>query len=72
MYATQHSSMQVIPLDEDDGSAVVVTVAKYQTPSGRDINRVGIKPDINVPSQGVPVEHVCAALAAPDAPRLFK
>ena len=29
-----------------DGSAVKITTAKYLTPSGRDINRVGIAPDI--------------------------
>lgn len=28
-----------------DGSAVAVTVAKYQTPAGIDINKVGITPD---------------------------
>ncbi|QQE66428.1 peptidase S41 [Leptolyngbya sp. BL0902] len=31
-----------------DGSGVAVTVAKYLTPSGRDINRHGIEPDIPV------------------------
>jgi carboxyl-terminal processing protease len=29
-----------------DGSGVAITVAKYLTPSGRDINRAGIAPDI--------------------------
>ncbi len=29
-----------------DGSALKVTVAKYYTPKGRDINHVGIEPDI--------------------------
>lgn len=29
----------------NDGSALFVTVAKYQTPSGRDIDRKGIRPD---------------------------
>ena len=29
-----------------DGSGITVTVAKYLTPSGRDINKNGIKPDI--------------------------
>ncbi len=31
-----------------DGSGVAVTIAKYLTPSGRDINKAGIKPDIKV------------------------
>ncbi|WP_414624019.1 carboxyl-terminal processing protease CtpC [Calothrix sp. CCY 0018] len=32
----------------DDGSGVAVTIAKYLTPSGADINKAGIKPDIKV------------------------
>jgi len=28
-----------------DGSGVAVTIAKYLTPSGRDINKLGISPD---------------------------
>lgn len=31
-----------------DGSGVAVTIAKYLTPSGRDINKLGIEPDIIV------------------------
>jgi len=31
-----------------DGSALAVTIAKYYTPSGRDINKLGIKPDVVV------------------------
>ncbi|WP_298907757.1 S41 family peptidase [uncultured Nostoc sp.] len=31
-----------------DGSALKLTIAKYYTPKGRDINHVGIAPDINV------------------------
>ena len=37
----------VVPLT--DGSAVSVTVARYQTPSGADINKVGIRPDAPLP-----------------------
>ncbi|MDA0867871.1 MAG: S41 family peptidase, partial [Cyanobacteria bacterium] len=29
-----------------DGSGVAITVAKYLTPSGRDINKQGIAPDV--------------------------
>jgi carboxyl-terminal processing protease len=32
-----------------DGSAVKITTARYLTPKGRDINSVGIVPDIQVP-----------------------
>ncbi|MEB3220364.1 MAG: S41 family peptidase [Nostocales cyanobacterium 94392] len=32
----------------DDGSGVAVTIAKYQTPSGVDINKSGIQPDVKV------------------------
>lgn len=32
-----------------DGSGLAVTIAKYYTPSGRDINKKGIEPDIQVP-----------------------
>jgi len=31
-----------------DGSGMAVTIAKYLTPSGRDINHAGIQPDIKV------------------------
>lgn len=37
---------RVFPLD--DGSAVKLTIAKYFTPNGNDIHKVGIKPDIEV------------------------
>ncbi len=32
-----------------DGSGLKVTIAKYFTPSGKDINKLGIKPDVSVP-----------------------
>ncbi|MHC5773830.1 S41 family peptidase [Nostoc sp.] len=32
----------------EDGSALKLTIAKYYTPKGRDINHVGIAPDITV------------------------
>jgi carboxyl-terminal processing protease len=31
-----------------DGSGMAVTIAKYFTPSGKDINHAGIKPDVEV------------------------
>ena len=39
----------VVPLS--DGSAVAVTVARYQTPSGEDINKKGITPDASLPER---------------------
>jgi len=39
-----------------DGSAIKITTARYLTPSGRDINTIGIKPDIEVPD--VKVENI--------------
>lgn len=30
----------------NDGSAVFVTVAKYKTPGGEDIDQVGVRPDL--------------------------
>lgn len=32
-----------------DGSGLAVTIAKYETPAHRDINRLGISPDVAVP-----------------------
>lgn len=37
---------RMFPLD--DGSAVKVTIAKYFTPNGNDIHKLGIEPDIEV------------------------
>jgi carboxyl-terminal processing protease len=31
-----------------DGSGLAVTIAKYYTPSGKDINKLGIQPDVKV------------------------
>jgi carboxyl-terminal processing protease len=33
----------------EDGSGVKITIARYYTPKGRDINKVGIAPDVVVP-----------------------
>ncbi|CAM9886118.1 unnamed protein product, partial [Phaeothamnion confervicola] len=40
------SVQKIFPLP--DGSALKVTTAHYHTPSGRDINKIGIEPDIKV------------------------
>jgi carboxyl-terminal processing protease len=39
-----------------DGSALLVTIAKYLTPSGEDINKKGIVPDFDVPVPTVEAE----------------
>ena len=41
-----------------DGSGLAVTIAKYETPSHRDINKLGIKPDQVIPSQLLTREQV--------------
>ena len=58
-----------------DGSAVSVTVSRYQTPAGTDINKVGIKPDILLEDQTIlpsDAENFCKVIATPLAPKLFK
>ena len=44
-----------------DGSALLVTIAKYQTPSGEDISKKGIAPDVEVT---VPTEEAEAEIRA--------
>mmetsp|Transcript_45264 Transcript_45264/g.144058 ORF Transcript_45264/g.144058 Transcript_45264/m.144058 type:complete len:140 (+) Transcript_45264:322-741(+) len=53
-----------VPLS--DGSALNITVAKYQTPAGIDINKVGITPDIDFPVADTPTEPgaFCELLAS--------
>jgi C-terminal processing protease CtpA/Prc len=62
-------------IDLSDGSGVAVTVARYQTPAGVDINKIGISPDLQVDPEALPTDPqgVCSALAAPDStlPKLF-
>jgi len=55
----------VVPLT--DGSAVSVTVARYQTPSGADINKVGIRPDAPLPVVRVANEGGSALPTEPGA-----
>lgn len=56
-----------------DGSGAAVTVAKYQTPSGRDINKVGILPDRELSDAVLSTsrQDICEALKADDAPALY-
>lgn len=46
----------VSPLN--DGSAIAITTAKYLTPKGRDINKVGLKPDVYVASAELDGEEI--------------
>lgn len=61
-------------VDLSDGSGLAITVSKYQTPAGVDINRIGIAPDVRVDLSGVPAngDAVCRLLAADDAPPVFQ
>ncbi|EIE23663.1 photosystem Ii D1 C-terminal processing protease [Coccomyxa subellipsoidea C-169] len=57
-----------------DGSGVAVTVARYQTPAGTDINKVGIQPDVTLGPDTMPPADgpgFCKFVASADAPQLF-
>lgn len=41
-----------------DGSGLAVTVAKYETPQHRDINKLGITPDVVVAQEPIPREKI--------------
>ena len=54
----------------EDGSGIKLTIAKYYTPKGRDINHVGIAPDIKVElskeqQKALVQNHAVATLADP-------
>jgi carboxyl-terminal processing protease len=42
--------------DLSDGSGLAVTIATYETPSHRNINKVGIAPDVNIDQDLTPLE----------------
>ncbi|WP_289500447.1 carboxyl-terminal processing protease CtpA [Gloeocapsopsis sp. IPPAS B-1203] len=44
-----------------DGSGLAVTVAKYETPQHRDINKLGITPDLVVPQDPITREKIATA-----------
>ena len=59
-----------------DGSAVAVTVAKYQTPAGIDINKIGISPKITLDAETLTAlpfngQDFCKYAATDAAPKLF-
>jgi carboxyl-terminal processing protease len=47
--------------DLSDGSGLAVTVAKYETPNHRDIHKLGIKPDLEVPLEPITLKEVGTA-----------
>lgn len=44
--------------DLSDGSGLAVTVAKYETPSHRDIHKLGIQPDVEIPLEPISLTQV--------------
>ncbi|PZO50409.1 MAG: peptidase S41 [Phormidesmis priestleyi] len=58
-----------------DGSGVAVTIAKYLTPSGRDINKLGIEPNFTVELTDDQRDALAAdreKIATPDDPQYAK
>ncbi|MDT7547351.1 MAG: carboxyl-terminal processing protease, partial [Actinomycetota bacterium] len=50
------------PRTLSDGSALELTVARYATPSGRSLDRVGLAPDIDIAAGSAPDIAVRRAL----------
>lgn len=50
-----------------DGSAVAITTAKYFTAKGRDINKIGIEPDITIKLTKEDIENMQGGTDAQDA-----
>ncbi|MEM1391679.1 MAG: carboxyl-terminal processing protease CtpA [Cyanobacteria bacterium P01_D01_bin.116] len=44
-----------------DGSGLAVTIAKYETPSHRDINKLGITPDKVISSQPITINQIATS-----------
>src|SRR5919202_477601 len=58
-----------------DGSGLAVTIAKYLTPSDRDINKLGIDPDIKIElsdAQRKSLQQDRAKIGTPDDPQYAK
>ena len=63
-------------IELSDGSAVAVTVAKYQTPAGVDINKIGIIPQIKLDAEALTTlpfngSEFCKYATSDAAPKLF-
>jgi carboxyl-terminal processing protease len=50
----------------DDGSAILITVAKYYTPNGRDITKTGIQPDVSIEALAIPTEEAETEITIPE------
>ncbi|MEO1431711.1 MAG: carboxyl-terminal processing protease CtpA [Cyanobacteria bacterium J06633_8] len=44
-----------------DGSGLAVTIAKYETPNHRDINKLGITPDKVMPSEPITINQIATS-----------
>jgi carboxyl-terminal processing protease len=53
-----------------DGSGLFVTVARYLTPAGVDINQKGIEPNVSCATTGIPTSHRALHSSIPVAPGL--
>jgi carboxyl-terminal processing protease len=47
--------------DLPNGSGLAITVAKYETPNHHDIHKLGIAPDLVVPTPEIPIESLATA-----------
>jgi len=66
------SVQKIFPLQEGDGaSAVKLTIAHYYTPSGVDINKVGIKPDVELAAGSALERDMWRKLRSSDALKTF-
>ena len=57
-------------------TACILTLSRrYQTPAGKDINRIGIVPDVDIPDGDLPLsdpEGLCKVVQGNTAPPLFR
>lgn len=54
-----------------DGSGLVVTVAKYYTPKGKNIHQLGVKPDVFVRGEGKPFKPQSGQILPPQSDRQY-
>ncbi len=66
------SVQSVIPLGEEQKSAIRLTIAQYFTPSGKQIHEKGLEPDIPVPVPPEEWRRVMLRRAQLESPQLFE